>query len=71
MSTMLFFSDQLRIFFLFGLATSLGGRTTLAQLAALRLGFIFSVLTVDLGEDVFDAGIGIGVDEVAEQISEA
>jgi hypothetical protein len=68
---MLLFSDQLRILFLFGLATSLGGCTTLAQLTALRLGFVFSVLTVDLGEDVLDAGIGIGVDEVAEQIGEA
>jgi hypothetical protein len=67
----LLFANQLGIFFLFGLAATFYSCAALAQLIGLCLLFLLGIFAIDLGEYFLDARIGIGVDEVAEQICQA
>jgi hypothetical protein len=70
-AAMLLFPHQLRVFFLLCLPAPFYSRTTLPHLAILRLCLVFGVLTIDFGEDIFNARVGVRVDEMAEQIGEA
>ena len=70
-SAMLLFANQLGVFFLLGLSPSLSGRATFAHFTSLRLFELFRILTIDFGNDFFDAWIWVRVDEVAEQICKA
>ena len=68
-ATVLLFTHQLSILFLFCLAAALSSRSAFAQLAVFRLDLFLRILSVDLGEDFFDAWVWIRVDEVTEQVS--
>ena len=71
MAAVLLFSDQFGILFLLSLTTSLRSRAALSNLACLGFSLVLGVLAVDLEQNVLDARIGVGVDEVAEEIGEA
>ena len=71
MTTVLLLSDELCIFLFLCLAAAFRGSATFAQFAVLCLLLIFSVPAIDFGENFFDSGIGVRVNEMTEQISEA
>ena len=67
---MLLLAHQLSILFLLSLTAALRSGTSFPHLARLGLFGLFCILAVDLGENLFDARVGVRVDEVAEQVSE-
>jgi hypothetical protein len=67
----LLLADQLRIFFLLGAPAALSGGAALPGVALLGLDFVLLVLAVDLVKDLSNAGVWVGLDEVAEQIRQA
>jgi hypothetical protein len=68
---MFLLAHQLRVLFLLRLPPALSGSTAFPDFARLGLLRFFGVLAVDLDEDFFDARVGVGVDKVAEQVSQA
>jgi len=68
---MLLLAHQLVILLLLSLAPALSSRTALAQLVGLAPLCLFGVLAVDLSENLLDVWVGVGVDEVAEEVCEA
>jgi hypothetical protein len=68
---MLLLAHQLGILLLLRLPPTLSSSAALADLVGLGLLRLFGVLAVDLGENLLDARVGVGVDEVAEQVGQA
>jgi hypothetical protein len=68
---MLLLAHQFRIFLLFRLAPPLSSSSAFAYLACLCLLDFFGILAVDLGENLLDVWVRVGVNEMAEKVCEA
>ena len=65
---MLLILQKFGIFLLFRSSAALHGSTSSAFLTLLRLFGIFSILEINLSDDFLDAWVGVGLDEVTEEI---
>jgi hypothetical protein len=68
---MLLLAHQLCVLFLLSLPPALSSSTAFPDFARLGLFCFLGILAVDLDENFFDARVGVGVDEVAEQVGQA
>jgi hypothetical protein len=68
---MLLLAHQLRIFLLLRLAPPLSSSSAFTYFVCFCLLDFFSILAVDLGENLLDVRVRVGVDEMTEQICEA